>query len=149
MSERKSGYDSTEKTGARLGTLGPMLLIGVAAFAWVFLMADPAKQVVLPPCTLYRQTGLLCAGCGGTRAVFHLAHGRVGSAFRCNAFFVLLVPVIALYGLRHLFGETFPFRLPSLSFTPRTVTTLLVLALLFTIVRNIPRYPWNLLAPLP
>ncbi len=41
----------------------------------------------------YKLTGLLCPGCGNTRAVNHLVHGRLWLAFRSNPDVPFLVAV--------------------------------------------------------
>ncbi|MBR3420924.1 MAG: DUF2752 domain-containing protein [Ruminococcus sp.] len=47
------------------------------------------------PCMLYKYTGLLCPGCGNTRAVNHLVHGRILLSLRSNPDipFLVLVPL--------------------------------------------------------
>ena len=47
------------------------------------------------PCIFNKLTGLLCPGCGNTRAVNHLLHGRIWSALRCNPDlpFIIIVPI--------------------------------------------------------
>lgn len=51
-------------------------------------------------CALYAITGLYCPGCGGTRAVYDLAHGDVLGALAMNPLFTLAVPLIAVLWLR-------------------------------------------------
>ena len=46
--------------------------------ATAFLYAvDPSRHAVYPQCLLYNTTGIYCAGCGATRAIHALLHGRV------------------------------------------------------------------------
>ena len=43
-----------------------------------------AGAAVLPPCLWHRATGLPCPGCGATRAVLSLLHGRFSAGFALN-----------------------------------------------------------------
>jgi hypothetical protein len=47
----------------------------------------------MPACPLHQYFGVLCPGCGATRAFLALLHGRVAEAWHWNALFVCLVPV--------------------------------------------------------
>lgn len=53
-------------------------------------------------CPLFAATGLLCPGCGGTRAVYDLAHGDVLGALQMHPLFTLAVPVVAVVWFRWL-----------------------------------------------
>ncbi|HBT76304.1 MAG TPA: hypothetical protein DEB39_05125 [Planctomycetaceae bacterium] len=126
-----------------------------AALYWIAFAHDPTQTEVLPPCTLYRTTGFLCAGCGGTRSIAHLLHGRFGEAARCNALFVFGLAFCVLYGsaygLSRLSGRLLRkpgcFSMPTIRYTPWTATILVLIVLGFMIIRNIPVYPMTLLAP--
>src|SRR5689334_25389377 len=48
-----------------------------------------------PQCVFKQATGLDCPGCGATRAMHALLHGRVGEAFRYNA---MLFAGFAVFG---------------------------------------------------
>ena len=76
------------------------------AWRWVWLAAggllgvvlallfrfDPAHHAFYPFCVFHRMTGLQCPGCGGLRAVHHLLHGEIWTAFRYNELVVLGAP---------------------------------------------------------
>lgn len=51
-------------------------------------------------CPLWAATGLYCPGCGGTRAVYELAHGDVVGALAMNPLFTLSVPLLAVLWVR-------------------------------------------------
>src|SRR5271163_1548576 len=63
---------------------------GASAFVYT---VDPNRHAVYPQCLLYHATGLYCAGCGATRALFALLHGRMLEALHDNALFVLALPL--------------------------------------------------------
>jgi hypothetical protein len=85
-------------------TVRAQLVVGscLCAGATAFLFAvDPSRHAVYPQCLLYRATGFYCAGCGTTRALYALLHGRVLEALHDNLLFVSALPfllgVAALY----------------------------------------------------
>jgi hypothetical protein len=51
-------------------------------------------------CPLFALTGLYCPGCGGTRAVYDLAHGDIASAIAMNPLFTLAVPILGVLWTR-------------------------------------------------
>src|SRR5579862_2874792 len=81
--------------GARFSTRAQIALMTCAcAGATAFLYAvDPSHHAVYPQCLLYNTTGIYCAGCGATRALYALLHGRVLEALHDNALFVSTLPL--------------------------------------------------------
>lgn len=69
-------------------------ILGAAAVAGLCLVAaaSPPGAAWLPCCPFYEGTGLLCPGCGSTRALHALVHGHTTYSLRCNA---LLFPMLA------------------------------------------------------
>jgi hypothetical protein len=57
-----------------------------AMFVW------PQLATVLPACPIHERFGVLCPGCGGTRAMLALLHGDISKAFHFNALLVFLLP---------------------------------------------------------
>ena len=72
----------------------PVLML--AAFLFLYLR-DPSSDDFLS-CSFYRLTGLYCTGCGTTRALHALLHGRVLQAMRFNGFMLLWLP-LPMYSL--------------------------------------------------
>jgi len=101
----------------------------------------------IPACAFHSMTGLHCPGCGGLRAMHALANGRFAEAAGHNALFVLVfLPLgavaAALWFYRRITGRA---GLPPL---PSAAAWLLVaLAVIFAILRNLPFYPFTILAP--
>ena len=103
---------------------------------------------MLLPCLFHQLTGLYCIGCGTTRALSALLHGDVAAAFSYNAFMLIWLawPVWTLLGwwLKALFGR----RILPQSREPRWLLILLLIsALLFLVLRNLPWPPFTFLAP--
>lgn len=72
----------------------------------------------LTSCSFARTTGLPCPGCGGTRAVILLFHGKIWLSFCFHpavlAFVVMYVHFVILYILRHArtVGKNFRKEIP-------------------------------------
>jgi len=60
----------------------------------VLYLFDPTASSFYPPCLFRSLTGLLCPGCGITRAAHHLLHGRLAEAFHYNAMAVVFGPLL-------------------------------------------------------
>lgn len=69
--------------------------LGAAAVLYFF---DPAGTQAYPRCLIRHFTGRECAGCGATRAMHALLHGRVGEAWRLNALWTAGAPVLLGWG---------------------------------------------------
>ncbi|MES2996776.1 MAG: DUF2752 domain-containing protein [Verrucomicrobiota bacterium] len=114
--------------------------------AWQLYRNDPASSW-LPGCLLNRVTGLHCAGCGMTRATCAALHGDFPAAFRLNPLMMIVAPLfcawLAVQAGYWMFGKTPPS--PPTGWKLGLWAVGLVIA--FTIVRNIPMWPFELLAP--
>jgi|SRR5450756_1326302 len=118
-----------------------LILLGLIALviaALVFFF-NPATYSFYPICQFHRLTGLNCPGCGMTRALYVLLHGDLATALRDNALFVLALPVLLARGL--WLARKKSQGCPAAKFFPgRTLWVLLIIALAFTILRNLPAF---------
>jgi len=121
--------------------------------ATAFLYAvDPNRHAVYPQCLLYNTTGIYCAGCGATRAIHALLHGRVIEALHDNALFIAALPlllyVIGSYALAAWRANAWP----AISVDARKLTltgiTIFLLMIAFMALRNLPGWPFDWLKPL-
>jgi hypothetical protein len=72
------------------------VLAGISAAALLYRF-PPEKYSFYPVCPIYRYLHLYCPGCGSTRALAALLHGRVGEAMHYNPLFVALVPLLLAF----------------------------------------------------
>jgi hypothetical protein len=119
------------------------LLAGLALSGMLFFL-NPATSWIFPPCFFHKATGLYCPGCGSTRALHCLMHGKVYEAMRNNALIVLALP---LFGGLLLFRAASRRTATASRWRWRWVALLLAVLVLFGVVRNIRRSPFTLLAP--
>lgn len=116
-----------------IGTLGGMLTL---AGLILLYRINPEESPVFPPCLLHSLTGLFCPGCGATRAVHYLLHGEIGAALAMNPLFVISLPLVFVL-----------FARPSLLRSATFAKAIMYVVLGYFILRNIPVWPLNLLAP--
>lgn len=90
----------------------------------------------MPKCPVYMLTGLECPGCGSQRAVHALAGGDVGEAFRQNALFLVMLPVVAVMGYAEVRRRRHP-RLYRRVSHPAVILTILAAVTAWTIWRNL------------
>ncbi|MCG2420124.1 DUF2752 domain-containing protein [Aequorivita sp. F47161] len=131
------------KTFHKIGLITVLLL----SFVFVYYFFNPASNFFIP-CPFHYLTGFYCPGCGSQRAIHLLLHGDVFGAFRFNPLMVLTLPIL-IYGLgltlaNWIFGTQKRFML---FYSKLFIFGYFGLAILFWILRNLPFYPFNLLAP--
>ncbi|MGB9180269.1 MAG: DUF2752 domain-containing protein [Pyrinomonadaceae bacterium] len=126
--------------------IAALTLATLAALLFLHLY-NPVSSGLYPPCPFHALTGLHCPGCGTLRGLHQLLHGNLAAAFAFNPLMVLSLPFIG-YGLisRALFGFT-GRALPKFFIPPLWIKLLFVVVMAFWILRNIPSYPFTLLAP--
>lgn len=124
-----------------------LLVLGLASAAF-HLRQNGAEASFLPPCVLYQATSLHCAGCGMTRATHAALNGRFTEAFSHNPLGIILLPIalfaIALEVIAWVRGRPGG---PRLRLGRRGLWALVVLILAYWVLRNIPYWPFTILAP--
>ncbi len=113
------------------------IALGVVAGAGVLWLIETGRFGWLPRCVFHEVTGLHCPGCGTTRALHALLHGQVGAALGLNLLTVLLLPLLGWWA----FGRR------EILWKPWLGWTLLGVVVAFGVMRNVPQYPFTLLAP--
>ncbi len=112
--------------------------LGSGAILFFF---DPAKHGFYPICLFHALTGWNCPGCGATRAAYQLLHGHLLRALHDNALFVLTLAALAAqsawWAVKKIRNRPVAFMVP-----PKMLWALLVIALVFTGLRNLPAFAW-------
>lgn len=133
------------ETGDRVRSAAFVLTALVAlGFLYVF---NPSTSALYPTCPFFFVTGCYCPGCGSLRAVHQLTRGHLLTAFGLNPLLVLSLPFLAVYALG-LMRIAVTGRARERRFVaPGLIWALLALILGYWVLRNIPVYPFSLLAP--
>lgn len=122
-------------------------LFVMLAGSLILLVAGPSGGGWFPGCLFHRLTGLHCPGCGMTRAVHAMLHGDVSAAFRLNPLGMTVLPLgLAWLGIQlpsWLRGSDLKWPLAG----RWLVRGIIGVLLFYWISRNIPVWPFSLLAP--
>jgi Protein of unknown function (DUF2752) len=123
-------------------------LVVLAITAFFLREKGPSGLPWLPGCTFHQLTGWHCPGCGMTRAAHAALNGEILQAFRFNPLGMVLLPLasagLALEILGWVRGRPQGFRL---SVGSKGGWVILGLILAFWLLRNLPTWPFTLLAP--
>ncbi len=102
---------------------------------------DPSTHQFFPLCAFHEVTGLYCPGCGSTRCLHSLLQGDMAAALGYNPLAVLAMPVLAA-------GILLPTeKRRKWAYQPATGWTIFIVIIAFGLLRNLPAYPFSLLAP--
>ncbi len=117
---------------------------GMLFIAAVFLMLGKT-----PPCIFYEITELYCPGCGAGRCFLAILHLDFYAAFRYQPLLFISLPFLAYYIAKLYLGVVFgrdilPFPKIRSKWVGITIVAVIVA---FFVLRNIPVFPFTLLAP--
>lgn len=123
------------------------LVLGILLAAVLLIKYNPVGNRWFPPCPFRFLTGWYCPGCGSTRALHHLLHGRVGTAFGYNVLMVSFVPFLLVNGVARKLAGGRARLFDEKALSPVAIVAMLVVIVLFGVVRNLPMYPFGFFAP--
>ena len=127
------------------------LLPPIAALGMMMAFLSIAQWTHKPntSCGVKQFTGLHCPGCGGTRCAQNIVRGDLLAAFSNNAMLMAAASIFLLASAYLIVRITILGKpAPSIpKIRPSWLWTILALVALFTILRNIPSWPFSLLAP--
>ncbi len=128
--------------------LKSLTVLNVVIVAGFFLYAfNPANSSLYAPCPFHEFSGFYCPGCGSLRGLHALLHGNLLTAFGFNPLMVVTLPFLGYGFLSYVMRGIRGNLLPRVFVPAKFIWIFLVLILLFWIFRNIPLYPFSLLAP--
>lgn len=119
--------------------------VACAGALYLYIMGP---QNIPLPCVFYSVTGLYCPGCGAGRACYSILHGQFLNAFCYNPLMTILLPLIGLYiAARALDWIITGGNHIDKKINVKFLTGVLVVVLIYGVLRNIPVFPFTLLAP--
>ena len=125
----------------------PLMAVVATAAAGMLYLFDPRVQGNYPPCPFLFFTGCYCPGCGTLRALHGLLHGNVLGALGYNPLTVLSIPFLAVAGIVAA-AKSFGWQsFLGITISHRVAFGVAATVLVFWILRNVPVYPFTVLAP--
>jgi len=120
----------------------------IGGFVIIYFLFNPSEHSFFLPCPLHYATGYHCPGCGSQRAIHQLLHGNVQNAFWINPLLVLTLPILiyAFAQKAHNYVFNTQYRV-GIFYSKTFIYGYFGIAILFWVLRNIPHYPFTLLAP--
>jgi hypothetical protein len=122
------------------------VVMAAGGLTFIYLL-DPDTSEVYPPCPFLTLTGYYCPGCGSLRALHQLTRGHPVAALGLNPLMILMLPFIAYFFASHVKFAVTGGPLKAYFVRPVFIWMLLGIILVFWFLRNIPAYPFSLLAP--
>jgi len=129
----------------------PVLIASVTILLTIslYFFIYPLYEEYFPKCVFHNLTGFYCPLCGTQRAAAALLHGDILSALRNNILFVLALPLFIYYFLIVCFkASSANHTKHEIFYSSTSMKVALLIVITFEILRNIPAYPFSLLAPL-
>jgi len=124
-----------------------MGILAAAALGALLAHIDPAGTTFYPPCLFHALTDLHCPGCGTLRSLHQLLNGNITAAFGLNPLTISLLPVLGYAFLSYVSRLLGKKGFPAIFIPAAWIWIFLGVVILFAILRNIPVYPFFLLAP--
>ncbi len=118
---------------ARRAALGTGVFFA-GALTYIGLVDPHREGSLFPPCPFKLLTGWNCPGCGGLRMTHDLLHGDLAAAVVDNVFLLVGLPALLVWVLVRL-------RQGKRVMTTPAMAVLAVLAITWTVVRNLPGFP--------
>jgi hypothetical protein len=123
-----------------------LVIVSVLMIVRVF---NPLENGFYPRCIFNYITGAYCPGCGTLRCLHALLHGNLKQALAYNMLTVLCLPFLIAWALNRVYSEIRGKALVNVSLQPWMTRALLVVIFAYWLLRNLPIYPFSLLAPHP
>jgi hypothetical protein len=132
--ERSASQRARISSRARLyGALGTGAVLG-GGLAYVGLADPHSPGFVFPACPFKLLTGWHCPACGGLRMTHDLLHGDLAAAVVDNVFLLVGLPALLVWIVVR-------WRMRRPIMTTSVIAVIAVLAITWTVVRNMPGFP--------
>lgn len=123
------------------------LLLAILLVVVLFYVLDPTQYIIFPSCPFHNLTGIYCPGCGSQRALHSLLHFDIAAVISYNFLFLPAALFILYHYVHPVLNRFFGLKLPNLFYKNQTPWVIFALVILFWIARNLPWYPFSVLAP--
>jgi len=123
-----------------------LVLFGIG-LCLVYIFINPNEVDFLPKCPFYVFTGFYCAGCGSQRATHQLLNLNIIGVLQQNIFFLFVLLMLLYQLIVSSINKYSSKKVYNYIYHPKAPIIVLVIIILFWVLRNIPYYPFNLLAP--
>ena len=100
----------------------------VLALIIFFSLIDPTTFPFFPRCFFHALTGFECPGCGTSRALHSLVHGKIIAAFSYNPILFLAIPTLLILVFSQKARRS--VKIP---------VAILIVTILYWIARNLPQ----------
>ncbi len=139
MTQLRVRSRSLRPTSWPASVVAPVAL-AVAGCAYLAINDPNNPSALMPRCPTKLVTGLDCPFCGGLRMVHDVLHGQWAAAAHANLVLLVGLPILGLFLARgrlpDAVGRLFA-RVPGRSWA----IGLVALAVVWTVVRNVPAFP--------
>jgi hypothetical protein len=125
--------NANARRGRLYGALGTGAVLA-GSLAYVGLGDPHSRGFVFPVCPFKALTGLNCPACGGLRMTHDLLHGDLGAAVVDNVFLLVGLPMLLTWIVVR-------WRLGKPVMPVPAVVLVVVAAVTWTVVRNLPGFP--------
>lgn len=115
--------------------LALLILLGVLIVLFTLKYINPS-EVVLLPCWMHELTGILCPGCGLTRATYSILNLNFKEAFSYNALSFVVMPLLGVIVIGYIY-YLFTGKKLIVNIKKRYYISAVIIVLAFTIYRNI------------
>ena len=123
------------------------LLIVLLGLVVLFYFLNPVEHQIFPKCTFHSLTGYHCPGCGSQRAIHSLLHFNFKGVISNNILFLPAMLLVLYHYIHPVLNRIFNWRLPNIFYYKKLPWMIFIVVILFWILRNLPYYPFSVLAP--
>jgi uncharacterized protein DUF2752 len=123
------------------------VVAAMSVLGLLYLLFNPSTSSTFPTCPFLALTGCSCPGCGSLRALHQLTRGHLLITLGLNPFMVLSLPFIGYFFVSCAMLAFVGRPLRTFFVRPVVIWALLGTILFYWVLRNIPVYPFSLLAP--
>lgn len=118
----------------------------------LYYIVNPATSDYMPKCIVHSLTGLNCPGCGSQRFLHFILHGDLSGAIRSNLLLVVTLPYLIFWAAIEIWpgsplndtGKlTKVAKIRNRLNSPCAIIIICVVIAAWTILRNLPWYPYK------